>query len=197
MHSGDYRAALAHVETAASLYRPDEHRDSAFRLSCSVRTCGDAERDAKPAKQPRRAKVTTAPQKTSRSKYGIDAAAIAAGRLPDKAPVVTSATSCLRRGEDANSEHNEEPVPPIRDRAPERARLAAGRGTDGAIEFALRKGASVTGASAATQWIIVGLAVLGLGQGLRRLVDDGSKSGDAATLDRAVIVLLGVVVASA
>ena len=28
--SGDYRAALAHVETAASLYRPDEHRDSAF-----------------------------------------------------------------------------------------------------------------------------------------------------------------------
>src|SRR5215469_1278786 len=29
--SGDYRAALAHFETAASLYRPDEHRDSAFR----------------------------------------------------------------------------------------------------------------------------------------------------------------------
>jgi class 3 adenylate cyclase/predicted ATPase len=28
--SGDYRGALAHVETAASLYRPDEHRDSAF-----------------------------------------------------------------------------------------------------------------------------------------------------------------------
>jgi class 3 adenylate cyclase/predicted ATPase len=31
MRSGDYRAALAHAETAASLYRPDEHRDSAFR----------------------------------------------------------------------------------------------------------------------------------------------------------------------
>jgi predicted ATPase len=29
--SGDYPAALAHFETAASLYRPDEHRDSAFR----------------------------------------------------------------------------------------------------------------------------------------------------------------------
>jgi predicted ATPase len=28
---GDYRAALAHAETAVSLYRPDEHRDSAFR----------------------------------------------------------------------------------------------------------------------------------------------------------------------
>jgi predicted ATPase len=28
--SGDYPAALAHFETAASLYRPDEHRDSAF-----------------------------------------------------------------------------------------------------------------------------------------------------------------------
>jgi len=29
--SGDHRAALAHLETAASLHRPDEHRDSAFR----------------------------------------------------------------------------------------------------------------------------------------------------------------------
>jgi predicted ATPase len=29
--SGDHRAALAHAETAASLYRPDEHRDDAFR----------------------------------------------------------------------------------------------------------------------------------------------------------------------
>jgi hypothetical protein len=28
--SGDYRAALAHFETAMSLYRPDEHRDSAL-----------------------------------------------------------------------------------------------------------------------------------------------------------------------
>jgi predicted ATPase len=31
MLSGDYCAALAHLETATSLYRPEEHRDSAFR----------------------------------------------------------------------------------------------------------------------------------------------------------------------
>jgi predicted ATPase len=31
IHSGDHGAALAHAETAASLYRPDEHRDDAFR----------------------------------------------------------------------------------------------------------------------------------------------------------------------
>jgi len=37
MHSGDYRAALAHVETAASLYRPDEHRDDAFRYGQDIR----------------------------------------------------------------------------------------------------------------------------------------------------------------
>jgi ABC-type transport system involved in cytochrome bd biosynthesis fused ATPase/permease subunit len=36
--------------------------------------------------------------------------------------------------------------------------------------------------------------VLGLGQGLRRLVDDGFKSGDPATLDRAVLALIGVVI---
>jgi predicted ATPase len=36
MHSGDYRAALAHAETAASLYRPDEHRDSAFRYGQDI-----------------------------------------------------------------------------------------------------------------------------------------------------------------
>jgi ATP-binding cassette, subfamily B, bacterial len=36
--------------------------------------------------------------------------------------------------------------------------------------------------------------VLGLGQGLRRLVDDGFRSGDAALLDRAVFVLGAVVV---
>jgi hypothetical protein len=29
--SGDYRAAIAHLETAAPLYRPEEHRDSALR----------------------------------------------------------------------------------------------------------------------------------------------------------------------
>jgi len=36
--------------------------------------------------------------------------------------------------------------------------------------------------------------VLGLGQGLRRLVDDGFKSGNAETLDHAVLALIGVVV---
>jgi predicted ATPase len=34
--SGDHRAALAHVETAASLYRPDEHRDSAFHYGQDI-----------------------------------------------------------------------------------------------------------------------------------------------------------------
>jgi predicted ATPase len=36
MLSGDYRAALTHYETAASLYRPDEHRDSAFRYGQDI-----------------------------------------------------------------------------------------------------------------------------------------------------------------
>jgi predicted ATPase len=36
MLSGDYRAALAHAETAASLYRPDEHRDSAFHYGQDI-----------------------------------------------------------------------------------------------------------------------------------------------------------------
>jgi hypothetical protein len=36
MYSGDYRAALGHFETAASLYRPDEHRDSAFRCGQDI-----------------------------------------------------------------------------------------------------------------------------------------------------------------
>jgi len=36
MRSGDYRTALAHFETAASLYRPDEHRDSAFRYGQDI-----------------------------------------------------------------------------------------------------------------------------------------------------------------
>jgi hypothetical protein len=49
----------------------------------------DAEHDATPVKHPRRAKAT-APQKWSQSRYAIDPEAIAAGRLPDKAPVVTS-----------------------------------------------------------------------------------------------------------
>jgi predicted ATPase len=34
--SGDYRAALTHFETAASLYRPDEHRDSAVRYAVDI-----------------------------------------------------------------------------------------------------------------------------------------------------------------
>ena len=42
--------------------------------------------------------------------------------------------------------------------------------------------------------LVASATVLGLGQGLRRLVDDGFKSGDAATLDRGVLVLIGVVV---
>jgi predicted ATPase len=36
MYRGDYRAALAHFETAASLYRPDEHRDDAFRYGQDI-----------------------------------------------------------------------------------------------------------------------------------------------------------------
>jgi predicted ATPase len=34
--SGDYPAALANFETAASLHRPDEHRDSAFRYGTDI-----------------------------------------------------------------------------------------------------------------------------------------------------------------
>jgi hypothetical protein len=49
----------------------------------------DAERDAMPANQPRRARATT-PQKRSRSRYAIDPEAIADGRLPQRAPAVTS-----------------------------------------------------------------------------------------------------------
>jgi hypothetical protein len=54
----------------------------------------DAERDAKPARQPRRRKAS-APRKAARSSYAIDPDAIAAGKLPDKAPVVTSAANQL------------------------------------------------------------------------------------------------------
>ena len=49
----------------------------------------DEQRDAPPAKHPPRAKAIEQ-QKSSRSRYAIDPDAIAAGRLPDKAPVVTS-----------------------------------------------------------------------------------------------------------
>jgi ATP-binding cassette subfamily B protein len=49
-------------------------------------------------------------------------------------------------------------------------------------------------AGATLALLVAAATVLGLGQGLRRLVDDGFKSGDAATLDRAALVLIGVVV---
>ena len=52
----------------------------------------DPKRDATPAKQHRRTKAT-APETSSRSRYAIDPEAIAAGRLPQKAPVVTSAAN--------------------------------------------------------------------------------------------------------
>jgi hypothetical protein len=52
----------------------------------------DAERDATTAEQPPRAKATT-PLKSAQSRYGIDPEAIAAGRLPQRAPVVTSAAN--------------------------------------------------------------------------------------------------------
>jgi hypothetical protein len=52
----------------------------------------DLKRDATPAKQPRHAKAP-APQKSSQSRYRIDRETIAAGRLPERAPVVTSAAN--------------------------------------------------------------------------------------------------------
>jgi hypothetical protein len=52
----------------------------------------DPERDAKRARQPRRAKAA-GPRAASRSRYALDPAVIAAGKLPDKAPVVTSAAN--------------------------------------------------------------------------------------------------------
>src|SRR5947209_11635895 len=52
----------------------------------------DPKRDATPPKQPRHAKAT-APETSSRSRYAIDPEAIATGRLPQKAPVVTSAAN--------------------------------------------------------------------------------------------------------
>jgi predicted ATPase len=36
MYSGDHRAALAHFETAVSLYRPEEHRDSALHYGQDI-----------------------------------------------------------------------------------------------------------------------------------------------------------------
>jgi hypothetical protein len=51
-----------------------------------------AAEEPKPARQSRRGKAPAAPQ-GSRSRYAIDPDLIAAGRLPDKAPEVTSATN--------------------------------------------------------------------------------------------------------
>ena len=48
--------------------------------------------DAKRAGQPRRARATE-PRTASRSRYALGPAVIAAGKLPDKAPVVTSAAN--------------------------------------------------------------------------------------------------------
>jgi hypothetical protein len=52
----------------------------------------DPKRDATPAKRPWRVKATAA-ETSSRSRYAIDPEAIAAGRLPQRAPVVTSAAN--------------------------------------------------------------------------------------------------------
>jgi hypothetical protein len=52
----------------------------------------DPKHDATHTEQPRRAKATT-PQTSSRSRYAIDPEVIAAGRLPQRAPVVTSAAN--------------------------------------------------------------------------------------------------------
>ena len=52
----------------------------------------DPERDANIAEQPRRAKATK-PENSSRSRYAIDPETITAGRLPQRAPVVTSAAN--------------------------------------------------------------------------------------------------------
>src|SRR5205823_9555718 len=60
------------------------------------------------------------------------------------------------------------------------------------LPFTLPYRMHVTGAMLAL--LVSSATVLGLGQGLRRLVDEGFKSGDVATLDRAVLVLIGVVV---
>jgi hypothetical protein len=52
----------------------------------------EAKHDVKRANQPRRAKAAGR-RAASRSRYALDPAVIAAGKLPDKAPVVTSAAN--------------------------------------------------------------------------------------------------------
>src|SRR5690242_10094146 len=85
----------------------------------------DAERDARPAAQSRRAKAT-APQNSSRSRYAIDPETITAGRLPQRAPVVTSAAnSRCGRGRFAGSGWRAAGFCAIDTAAPRRQRLRA------------------------------------------------------------------------
>jgi hypothetical protein len=70
-----------------------EKRLIAYAIVCALGSQAyDAERDAKRARQPRRAKAA-GPRAASRSRYALDPAVIAAGKLPDKAPIVTSAAN--------------------------------------------------------------------------------------------------------
>jgi hypothetical protein len=57
----------------------------------------DPKHDATPAKQPRRTKAT-APETSPRSRYAIDPGAIAAGRLPQRAPGESHANLTLSWG---------------------------------------------------------------------------------------------------
>ena len=63
------------------------------------------------------------------------------------------------------------------------------------LRFALPYRLRLAGAGLAL--IAAAGTVLALGQGLRQLIDRGFRSGDAATLDTAVLVLIGVVLALA
>jgi hypothetical protein len=56
-----------------------------------IRAC-DPKSHATPTKRPQRAKATP-PHKSLRSRYGIDPEAIAAGKFPETAPIVTSAAN--------------------------------------------------------------------------------------------------------
>jgi ATP-binding cassette subfamily B protein len=49
-------------------------------------------------------------------------------------------------------------------------------------------------AGAMAALVVAAATVLALGQGLRRLIDDGFRSGDTGLLDRAVFILIGVVI---
>src|SRR5882724_1118640 len=81
-----------------------------------------------------------------------------------------------------------ETVPPDRLAAPSRDFRALRRVFAFAQPYRLR----LTGAVLAL--VVAAATVLALGQGLRRLIDDGFRSGDTALLDRAVFVIIGVVV---